>query len=27
VLYVSIPGTHTQWDWVATDALAGMRVV
>ncbi|GAA1840245.1 hypothetical protein [Asanoa iriomotensis] len=27
VLYVSIPGTHAQWNWVADDALAGMRPV
>ncbi|MEV0713639.1 hypothetical protein [Asanoa sp. NPDC050611] len=27
VLYVSIPGTHARWDWVADDALAGMRPV
>jgi hypothetical protein len=27
VLYVSIPGTHAQWDWVVDDALAGMRPV
>ncbi|MDG4822924.1 hypothetical protein O7635_13800 [Asanoa sp. WMMD1127] len=27
VLYVSVPETHRQWDWVADDALAGMRPV
>ncbi|SNT16844.1 hypothetical protein SAMN05421812_103502 [Asanoa hainanensis] len=27
VLYVSVPETHHQWDWVADDALAGMRPV
>jgi hypothetical protein len=27
VLYVSIPGTNTEWDWVASDALAGMRPI
>ena len=25
VLYISIPGTHRQWDWVVDDALASVR--
>lgn len=25
VLYVSIPGTHRQWDWVVDDVLASVR--
>ncbi|GIF73658.1 hypothetical protein [Asanoa siamensis] len=27
VLYVSVPETHREWDWVIDDALAGMRPV
>jgi hypothetical protein len=27
VLYVSIPGTHHQFDWVVDDVLASVRPV
>jgi len=27
VLYVSIPGTHAQYDWIVDDALAGVRPI
>ena len=27
VLYVSIPDTHTQYDWIVDDALAGVRPI
>ncbi|MFI6762917.1 hypothetical protein ACIBF5_27675 [Micromonospora sp. NPDC050417] len=27
ILYVSVPGTHRQWDWIVEDALASVRPV